>query len=127
MTELKPKYRGTKEYLLVYAELINAARCRGTVTYQEVAEIMGLPLSGSHMGAETGYMLGEISAEEVSHGRPMLSAIAVNTRGVPGPGFIPWAERLGRYKGSSKESEKKFWKEEEEAIYETWRKKLKSK
>jgi hypothetical protein len=57
----------------------------------------------------------------------MLSAIAVKNSGVPDPGFIPWAEKLGRYKGASKESEKKFWEEEKKAVYETWRKKLKSK
>ena len=34
------KHRGKKEYLLVYAELINAARCRGSLTYAEVAEVM---------------------------------------------------------------------------------------
>ena len=28
---------GSKEYYLIYAELITAARYRGTVTYQEIA------------------------------------------------------------------------------------------
>ena len=37
-------HRGTKAYLLIYAELITAARYRGTVTYQELAELVGLPL-----------------------------------------------------------------------------------
>jgi len=37
------KYRGTKLYHLVFNELITAARYRGTVTYQEIAKMMGLP------------------------------------------------------------------------------------
>lgn len=41
------KYRGTKGYFLIYAELIRAARYRGTVTYQELADLIGLPLHGS--------------------------------------------------------------------------------
>lgn len=124
MTELKPKYRGTREYLLVYAELINAARYRGTITYQEVALLMGLPLTGSYMGSETGNMLGEISEDEVKCGRPMLSAIAVTNSGKPGGGFYNWAQDLGRLKDDSEEAKKKFWDAEKRAVYETWRKKL---
>ena len=66
------KYSGSKEFLLVYSALISAARLRGTVTYQEVAKIMGLPLRGSHMGKEVGHLLGEISEREHLNGRPML-------------------------------------------------------
>ncbi len=47
------KYRGTKDYFLIYAELIRAARYRGTVTYQELADFVGLPLRGSYMGGGT--------------------------------------------------------------------------
>jgi hypothetical protein len=48
------QYRGTREYALIFAELITAARYRGTVTYQELAELVGLPLQGNFMGAELG-------------------------------------------------------------------------
>ena len=37
------EYRSTKECALIFAELIIAARHRGTVTYQELAELIGLP------------------------------------------------------------------------------------
>ena len=77
MPAVPDKYRGSKEYLLVYCELIKAARYKGTTTYQAIAEIMGLPLRGSHMGREVGKILGEISEDELNQGRPMLSAIAV--------------------------------------------------
>jgi len=116
-----PKYRGKQEYLLVYAELINAARHRGTLTYQEVAEIMGLPLRGSHMGAETSRLLGEISQEEHEHGRPMLSALVVSTAGSPGAGFFHLARHLGKLQVATPAEEQPFWEQEKEAVYAAWK------
>jgi hypothetical protein len=55
------RYRGTKEYFLILAELIQTARYRGTVTYQELADLVGLPLVGAFMGNELGGYLGTIS------------------------------------------------------------------
>ena len=42
-----------------------AAQYRGVTTYQDVAAIMGLPQSGSHMGRELGLILGEIASDEI--------------------------------------------------------------
>jgi len=83
MSVVSDKYRGSKEYFLVYCELIKAARYGGLTTYQAIAQIMGLPLTGHHMSAETGHILGEISEDEINHGRPMLSAIAVGASDRP--------------------------------------------
>ena len=58
------KYLGTKEYLLVYGELITAARYRGVTTYQAIAQLIGLPLTGNYMGSEVGQILGENSARQ---------------------------------------------------------------
>ncbi len=113
------EYRGTKEYAFVYTELITAAKHRGTITYQEIAKIVGLPMSGSHMGSEIGKILGQISEDEVSNGRPMLSAIAVNVQGVPGPGFYELAKRLNRTTENSDTAT--FWQAECQAVYETWK------
>mgnify|MGYP000338945803 CR=1 FL=1 len=119
-------YRGSKEYLLVYAELIRAAQYRGTVTYQEIAETANLPLTGSYMAAQTGILIGEISEDEVKAGRPMLSAITVSvTIGRPGPGFFAWAKELGRLSEDAKpEDEISYWEAERKAVYETWKKPL---
>lgn len=46
MSTEQSRYRSKKEYALVYTQLISAAKYRGTVTYQEIAQIMGLPLIG---------------------------------------------------------------------------------
>ena len=118
MSIVENRYRGTKEYALVYAELITAAKYRGTVTYQEIAQIMGLPLRGSHMGKEIGWILGEISEDETTNGRPMLSAIAVNVQLQPGPGFFTLARQLGRLK---EENEDAFWEAERLRVYATWK------
>jgi hypothetical protein len=118
MTIVDNKYRGTKEYSLVYAELITAAKYRGTVTYQEIAKIMGLPLTGSNMGKEIGLILGEISEDEVANARPMLSAIAVNVLGSLGPGFFPLARQLGELQD---DNEQTFWEKECNLVYDTWK------
>lgn len=121
MPDAKGKYRGTVAYQLVYAELVAAARYRGVTTYQAIAQLIGLPLKGAHMGAELGHVLGEISEDELKQGRPMLSAIAVGVDGVPGSGFFVWARQLGRLASDRPEDELPFWVEEKEAVYETWK------
>ena len=121
---VKSKYRGTKEYHLIFNELITAAQYRGTVTYQEIAIIMGLPLSGGYMAGQVGKVLGEISEDEINNGRPMLSAIAVGVSGLPGPGFYKIATDLEKLKENTEEVQLKFWETEKAAVYETWRVKL---
>lgn len=120
MSTATGEHRGSKEYFLVYAELITAARHRGTVTYQELADLIGLPVTGTHMGNELGKYLGAISENEVHHGRPMLSAIAVTTEGKPGGGFFSLAMELNKL--SDKGDQHKFWEVERNAVYKTWQK-----
>lgn len=120
MPVVEDKYRGTIKYHLVFKELITAALYRGTVTYQEIAQIMGLPLSGNHMGKEVGYILGEISEDEHNQGRPMLSAVAVGVSGEPGSGFYALAKDLNLFSEESLEAKRKFWKKELDKIYKIW-------
>lgn len=121
MSSSSAKYRGKKGYYLTFTELVSAARYRGTVTYQEIAQLVGLPLQGSYMGSEIGHLLGEISEDEVNNGRPMLSAVAVNVQGEPGPGFYALARDLGREFDDSREGRLKFWKAELQKVYEVWK------
>jgi hypothetical protein len=122
MGAVKDKYRGTTTYFHVMAELVRAAQYRGLTTYQDVAVIMGLPVRGSHMGSETGQILGEISEDEVAAGRPMLSAVAVSVEGKAGPGFFALARQLGRLTGD--ESDGAFWEMERQAVYAAWKRPL---
>lgn len=114
-------YSQTKEYHLIYAELITAARYQGVITYQYIAKIMGLPLQGNYMGLEVGRILGAISEEEVKNGRPMLSAVAVGVSGEPGGGFYALARQLDYDFDEDKKSQRKFWQGELKEVYNTWK------
>jgi len=122
MKRVKDKYRGQTVYFHVMAELVRAAQYRGTTTYQDIAVIMGLPASGSHMGRETGYILGEISEDEVISGRPMLSSVAVSVNGKPGPGFFTLVRDLGLLQSGEEETD--FWKRQRDAAYDAWKRPL---
>ena len=115
-----PKYVGSQVYLRVYSHLIATAERRERTTYSVIAKLMGLPPSGNHMGREIGIMLGEISEAEDAQQWPMLSAIVVNTSGMPGPGFFVLAQQLGRYQGTTKGDDVTFWHAEEDAVYAAW-------
>lgn len=123
MAGYKQKYKDSIEYMLVYSALINAAQSRTTIGYQDVAAIMGLPLTGNHMARETGQMLGEISQNEYAQSRPMLSALVVRADGSLGPGFFNLARELGKLSVETKEGERGFWENERNAVYKTWSKK----
>jgi len=116
------RYRGSTVYVHVLAELVKAAQYRGLTTYQDVAVIMGLPLKGSNMGRQIGEILGEIVEDEVSAGRPMLSAVIVGVSGRPGAGFFNFAKEIGRMEANQGEEE--FWRQEREAVYAAWRRPL---
>lgn len=118
------QYRGTKQYLLIYSELIRAAQHHGTVTYQELADLIGLPLQGNFMGTELGHYTGDISREELENGRPMLSAIVVGVSGKPGGGFFGLAKELGRFNSDDPAEQDSFWHAEQKAVYETWKRPL---
>lgn len=95
MKVVQDKYRGTPRYFHVMAELVRAAQYRGLTTYQDIAVFMGLPTTGGYMAGETGQILGEIAEDEVTAGRPMLSAVAVNVAGKPGQGLYGLARDPG--------------------------------
>lgn len=122
MKTIKDKYRGTTKYFHVHAELVRAAQYRGLTTYQDVAVIMGLPISGSHMGREVGYVLGEISEDEVGAGRPMLSSVAVDVRCHVGEGFFALARDLGSLRPDM--DPLPFLETERERTYQAWRRPL---
>lgn len=94
---------------------------RAHTTYQDVATIMGLPQTGSHMARELGLVLGEIAEDEVLADRPMLSAVCVDVKGKAGPGFYGLARSLGRHRTKD---DLAFWGLEREACYVAWRRPL---
>lgn len=113
------EWKNTKEYFITYSILINAAKHAGFATYQEIAQACGLPTAGSYMSSVVGSILGEISKNELEHGRPFLSSIAVGVSGKPGPGYFPWAKQLGIVKED--QDEETFFTQECKKIYEEWK------
>ncbi len=116
-----PDYE-TVEYHVIYGALIDAARYQGTVTYQNLATLVGLPTVGSHMANRLGYLLGAISANEINQGRPMLSAVAVNAQGRVSDGFFVLARQLGLLSDSAtRDEELKFLSEHRNVSYDIWK------
>lgn len=109
----------TKEYFVAYSIMINAAQHFGLCTYQEIAQAIGKPTVGSYMGRVVGSLIGQISKNEVDHGRPMLSCIVVGVNGKSGPGLFAWAKELGVQKPY--ETDDAFLADERKAVYETWK------
>ncbi|MDX2138851.1 MAG: hypothetical protein SF123_12225 [Chloroflexota bacterium] len=119
------QYKDTVEYFLIYAELITAAQRRGLVTYGELASLVGLPPSGNYMGSAIGNYLGVISENEVAQGRPMLSALTVDSTGAVGKGFFDIARSVGLFTTEDVEARTQFWEAQKKAVYETWRRGVK--
>jgi hypothetical protein len=66
------------------------------------------------------HFLGEISAEESTAGRGMLTALVVHKHGdmQPGPGFFELAQELGHDTSDIL----RFWIEEVERVFAAWKK-----
>lgn len=107
-------FRGTARYAWVRDELIRTAQYGVTTRYQAVADVMGL----TPRHRDIGRILDEISRNEASEGRPMLSAVVVNADGSPGDGFYRLAAEIGR--AESPAPDIAFWEEEREALYRYW-------
>jgi hypothetical protein len=97
--------------------LAEYARRRQMITYTDFTARLSTIQLEPHDFQLAG-LLGEISAEESTAGRGMLSALVVHKIGdfQPGPGFFELARQLG-HKFSDVE---KFWVQEIKKIYAAW-------
>lgn len=120
MTFVSNKYRGSQLYLLVYCRLIQAAQQSQTIYYDEIRIMMGLK-PGNNAAKEVGWILGEISEEEHSLGRPMLSVVVVNQQNnMSSEGFYVLAHDLGKFTGTTDQDKANFWNSELQAVYAIW-------
>ena len=127
MSIIKPvvnsKYRGTEVYEKVRKKLAEIAQTDGsTMTYVDVANVMGINPRNPNIGSIIGTIVGAISEDEDNLGRPMLSALVVNKAGRlagrPSKGFYELAEKLGKLgRGSSETAQLQFWEEECRYVY----------
>ena len=117
--ELKDWQAATDEIVHILGARIRAGR--GTITYGELCSTMKTIKIEPHSYA-LAHMLGEVSADEDSGGRGMLSAYVVSAdTGGPGGGFFELAAQLGR----KFEDRDAFWIAELKLVEAAWTKELK--
>jgi hypothetical protein len=98
--------------------LVEAARDETVVSYSDlVAEIEAITFDAHDIRLNT--LLGQISEDENTAGRGMLSVVVVHKEGDqhPGAGFFEWAEELG-YTVNDRD---KFWIRMLHDVYSCWR------
>ncbi len=97
--------------------LIDRARVRGMIPYSELVEKVKT-IDFEPWSAALASMLGEISTEEDTAGRGMLTVIVVHKYAdmQPGPGFFELADELGRETSDIL----KCWIEELRKVHAYW-------
>ena len=99
--------------------LADYAKRRQMIPYSEfVRRIRSIQIE--HDDPRLAHFLGEISSEESTAGRGMLTALVVHKRGdyQPGPGFFDLAQQLGH----NVTDIEKFWIQEVKRIFAAWAK-----
>ena len=99
------------------AILIAVAKKRWRIAYSELTPQIDA-IQFDYEDPRFGYLLGEISEEEMKANRGMLSAIVVHKSGdmIPGPGFYDLAKRLGK---KFKDIDR-FWIGEFNKVHDVW-------
>ncbi len=96
--------------------LIEKAKQRSTIKYWELVQLISSVQFAPH-DPGLGDLLREISTEEDTAGRGMLTAVVVRKRGgLPARGFFHLAESLGR----NIFHKRQCWIEEIRKVYDCW-------
>jgi len=115
-----PHHR-TRAYQLVYCRLLSAAQSRGLVSYAEIADVLGTLTADHDTIPDVDQVLREISEDEHGAGRPLLTALVVTGKGIPGDLLFSLARSLGKLASVDPADEMKFWMAEEGRVYDTWK------
>ena len=101
------------------ARLRAVARAGRTVTYNDLAAVVGWDMDDPAAAREVAGILRAISTAEHAAGRPLLSVVVVGVKtGRPGKGFFKLAQRLGRYDGAADGA---FFAQELRRVHGHWR------
>lgn len=104
---------------VVYKKLCEVAARRATVTYQEVANLVGLDMANPAHRNEIAELLGVVSSYEHKHGRPLLSVVVVLAdSGWPGQGFFDLGKACRRMRAD--EDNLAFFARELRAVHDQW-------
>jgi hypothetical protein len=104
-------------YQVIYERLVAAARQRSRVFHSEVRGLLEA-LPGDP--PEVDQVLAQIAGDEHRHGRPLLTALVVTGKSIPGNIFFSSARDLGALTSSDPAEEMRFWMAEEARVYDTW-------
>jgi hypothetical protein len=81
---------------LIYHRLMETACAEKTVTYADLASLIGLEVEKAEDRADLVHILEDIAYLENAAGRPLLTAVVVRPEiPYPGPGFFLQARELG--------------------------------
>jgi hypothetical protein len=111
----------SREYQLIYSRLLAAAQQGSLVSYSEVLSLAASFAPDPDSAPPAGEILKQIAADEHASGRPLLSALVVTGKNIPGEAFFAAARELGQFVGSDATVEMRFWEAEERRVYDAWR------
>ena len=102
----------------IYDLLTRVARVEETISYGDVARSADLDLDTVADRRRLFSILDRISRSENRAGRPLLSAVVIGGRGLPGVGFFSMAINLGLYRRN--ESKVSYWSQELQRVHRQW-------
>ncbi len=106
----------------IYEELKRVARAQSLTTFGAIAPLVGLNLNLRAHREYLALVLRAVSIEEHREGRPLLSAIVVQSQGgTPGKRFFKLAKELGLYSGCTELDELEFFSREVARVHATWK------
>jgi hypothetical protein len=110
----------TSSYRVIYHRLLTAARERSRVFHSEVRGLLEALPGDPLLRPGVDEVLAQIAGDEHRAGRPLLIALVVTGKSIPGNIFFTSARNLGVLKTSDPAEEMRFWMSEEARVYDTW-------
>jgi len=110
----------TSAYRIVYDRLVKAARERSRVFHSEVRGLLESLTGDPLLRPEVDEVLAQIAGDEHRAGRPLLTALVVTGKSIPGNIFFSSARDLGLLKTTDPAEEMRFWMAEEARVWDTW-------
>ena len=110
----------TSAYQLIYNRLLSAARQRSRVFHSELRGLLEALPGDPLLRPGVDEVLAQIAGDEHRAGRPLLIALVVTGKSIPGNIFFTSARDLGLLKTSDPAEEMRFWMAEEARVYDAW-------
>lgn len=111
----------TRAYDVIYQKLIDAARQRSRMFHAEVRGILESLSTNPVEQPGVDELLRQIAEDEHRAGRPLLIALVVTGKSIPGEIFFGAARELGVLTSRDPAEEMRFWMAEEARVYEAWK------